>query len=125
MCWEMGCRGLSTVSVCEKECHGRQLRLLTFDIRCPAVSKGSCTQVRLVSAVASDMHVLAAVVTYLPFNVPKIDPQFLQKRRLPVISLCPKCRYPACPQSPLLSHAPTDALPAEAGRRPEPASARV
>lgn len=55
----------------------------------------------------------------------EIDPQFLQQRRLPVIALRPERRYPARPQSPLLPHAPADALPAESGRRPEPAGARV
>lgn len=61
----------------------------------------------------------------LALDMPEIDPQFLQQWRLPVISLCSKCRYPACSQSPLLSHAPTDALPAETGRRAKSAGAWV
>lgn len=61
----------------------------------------------------------------LSLDMPKIYPQLLQERRFPIISLRPKCRYPSCPQPALLSHAPTDALPAKTGRRSKPAGARV
>lgn len=122
MCWEMGWRGLSTVSVCDSAI----VVSSRFPHSIPAVHQAQRTAaLRSVSAIASDMHVAAAVVAYLALDMPKIDPQFLQQWRLPVISLCSKCRYPACSQSPLLSHAPTDALPAETGRRAKSAGAWV
>ena len=65
--------------------------------------------------------------TYLALDMPEIDPQFLQERRLPLIPFRPKRRDPPRPQPALLPHAPADgALPAEPRGGPEPATgARV
>ena len=46
--------------------------------------------------------------TYLALDVPEIDPQLLQQRRLPVIPFRPKRRDPPRPQPALLPHAPAD-----------------
>lgn len=121
MCWEMGWRGLSTVSV-----YKRATALAhVFHNPCP-LSRTIERQLHSGPSRPLLQHArAAALVTYLPLNMTKIDPQFLQQWRLPIVPFRSKRRYPASPQSPLLSHAPTDALPAKTGRRPKSARARV
>ena len=52
--------------------------------------------------------------TYLDLDMPEIHPQFLQQRRLPLITLRPEGCQPARPQPALLPHPPAhspDPLP--------------
>lgn len=58
--------------------------------------------------------------TYLPLDMPEIDPQLLQQRRLPLIPLRPERRQPARPQPPLLPHPSTHARRAGSAKAAEP-----